>query len=389
MRGEEAGGPKLMFVVTAAFGELFAAMYMVMGCGFRTAFAMPEPFYSLNREGLPGTCHRFDNLASLLVAIEQENPDLVCLFSGYLFAKDEIVSLDELDRLVKYLQIRRTKAITSDPFLGLISRLPPLDLDNPIAQILGLPIRLMGEAMLGSLFPYLLRTRIILQDIPHVYIVDPHEHVVKTLAFYNPHMRHYASDLAATPISGVPAQPYWLFVLGASDYYPQIKRYGAEYFHAVVAQKLADTMQQGRRAVLIAPASCIAALEQHAALQECVFVQNCDYQRYMAILLGAEYAFYWNIFSASLSARLFNRLPIFFFSVGHLGDENPLMLGKGMRCYYNNAPLNYIQPGDRLSAAALSSAAAAQQTQLFDAFFNNVQHLPTPEAVVRDLLAEH
>ena len=77
--------PRLMFVLTAAFGELFNAMYMVRGCRLRTAFAMREPWYSLNRAGLPGPAYHFENYKSLVAAIEKEDPDVVCLFSGYLF----------------------------------------------------------------------------------------------------------------------------------------------------------------------------------------------------------------------------------------------------------------------------------------------------------------
>ena len=197
MRPDESGSPRLMFVLTAAFGELFNAMYMVMGCGFRTTFAMREPWYSLNRSGLPGTSYRFENIDSLMAAIEQENPDLVCLFSGYLYASDKIIEFGELDRLLKYLHDRRIKTVTSDPFLGLISRLPPLDHESPIGQILGLPMRLIGGAAFGSQFPYFLRARFVLKDLPHVYIVDPDERGIKALPFYNPNILSYASESTA------------------------------------------------------------------------------------------------------------------------------------------------------------------------------------------------
>jgi hypothetical protein len=389
MRAEQSGSPKLMFVLTAAFGELFNAMYMVMGCGFRTAFAMREPWYSLNRESLPGPSYRAENLAGLLAAIDQENPDLVCLFSAYLYPDDGIVGFDDLDRLVKYLNGRGTKTITSDPFLGLISRLPPFDIKSPVGQIVGLPMRLIGEALFGSQFSYFVRARYILKDLPHLYVVDPDEQGVKALSFYNPNIRSYASDSAAARQAlSLPAEPYWLFVLGASDYYPQIKQVGADYFHALLTRKLLDAMQEGRRAALIAPSLCIAALRRDASLKECFFVDNCDYDRFMAILLGAEYAFYWNIFSASTLARLLNRLPTFFLAVGHIGDENRQMLEKGMNCYYRGGRLTHLHPADRLTAALLSGLARAQEEQLFEPLYNNVRHLPTPEMLVRNVLAE-
>jgi hypothetical protein len=389
MRPEPVSAPKLMFVLTAAFGELFNAMYMVMGCGFRTTFAMREPWYSLNRDVLPGASYRFEGLADLLAVIDQEEPDLVCLFSGYLYPSDKIIGFDELAGLLDHLKRRGTKAITSDPFLGLISRLPPLDLDNPVGQILGLPIRLIGESMLGSMFPYFMRARLVLKDVPHAYVVDPDERGVTALPFYNPNIRRYAELTAQhqRPAADPPAEPYWLFVLGASDYNPQVKRDGADVVHARVARKLQDAMNEDRRAVLMAPAICIAALEQDAALKECSFVKNCGYDQFMEILLGAEYTFYWNIFSASVIARLLNRLPTFFFAAGHIADENQIMFEKGMSRYYRNARPTYVAHDDRLRAASLSGLALAQEEQLFSPFLENVRHLPTPETLVRNVLA--
>jgi hypothetical protein len=391
MQAEQNGSPKLMFVLAAAFGELFNAMYMVVGCSFRTAFAMREPWYSLNRASLPGPSYRIDDLASLLAAIDQENPDLVCLFSAYLYPDDRIVDFGDLDRLVKYLNGRGTKTVTSDPFLGLISRLPPFDLESPVGQIVGLPMRLIGEAVFGSRFTYFVRARYILKDLPHVYIVDPDERGIKALPFYNPNIRSYASDSVAArqaATASLPAQPYWLFVLGASDYYPQIKREGADHFHASLARKLLDAMQEGRRAALIAPSPCIAALQRDASLKECIFVDNSQYDRFMAILLGAEYVFYWNIFSASVIARLLNRLPTFFFAVGHIADENQQIFEKGMSCYYRGGRPTHLHPAERLTAALLSGLAHAQEEQLFEPFYNNVRQLPTPEMLVRNVLAE-
>jgi hypothetical protein len=396
MEPAERSTPRLMFVLSAAFGELFTAMYMVMGGRFHTAFAMRDPWYSLNRAGLPGAIYRFEDLNGLLAAIEEEAPDLVCLFCGYLFVKDEIFDYDGLDRLVKYLRVRGIKVVTSDPFLGLISRLPVLDFQNPIEQLVTLPLRLGGEALFGPMFPYFLRVRAILHDVPHVYVVEPEEQGVRALAFYNPNVRRSAADQPVrrrhheahgTP-SNAPAQPYWLFIMAEADYRPQVKRDGAEWFHAGVARRLRETMEQGRRATLIAPAPCIAALEVDELLKECSFVRYCDFHSYLALLLGAEYAFYWNIFSASLVARLLNRLPTFFFAPGHIADENRQMFEKGLACYYRNAQPTYVRAADPLDDAWLSAAAIAQEQQLFEPFFNNVRHLPTPEAMVRMLLSE-
>ena len=59
-----------------------------------------------------------------------------------------------------------------------------------------------------------------------------------------------------------------------------------------------------------------------------------------------------------------------------------------MSRYYQGAQLTYLHPADRLTDALLSGFAKAQEAQLFEPFFNGVQHLPTPQTLVRNLLAE-
>jgi len=389
MPAEPNATPKLLFAVGEAFGELFTAMYMAHGCGFRTVFVLRDPWYSLNRSGLPGSAYLFEGLTSLLSAIDKERPDLVCLFSGYLYVGDAIMDFDDLDRLVKYLRVRGIAVLTSDPFLGIGARLPLIDFRNPLARLLSLPLRLAGLIWYGPGFNYLLRIRAILEAVPHLYMVDPDENRIQALPFFNPNFIGFAADRAmapAEPPGKIPAQPYWLFILGASDYHPQVKKHGADYFHAVLTGKLGDALDQGRGAALIAPEACIAALESNALLEECVLIRYCDYKAYMSILLGAEYAFYWNFFSASILARLLNRMPVLFFACGHLAEANPRMFRKGMDRYYGEAEVTCLDPADRLSCSELKELAMRQEERLFTPFLRNVRTLPSPETVVRGLM---
>ena len=390
----EDSAPKLMFVITEAFGELFNAMYLVMGCRFRAVFAMREPWYSLNHTGLPGKTYGFNNFVDLLAAIDEESPDLVCLFSGYLYVKDQIIDFKHLDDLIKYVRSRRAKVVTSDPFLGLTARLPVVDLQHPLGQVVSLPMRFIGEALFGPMFTYFLRTRAILKDVPHVYVVDPDEQGVIAVAFYNPNLQHCLAEPEASGVApaasaeNIPTQPYWLFILAGSDYHPQVKQLGADRVHAQLARMLRETLDEGRGAALIAPAPCIEALSNDPNVEGSHLVSNCDYGRFMTFLLKAEYAFYWNIFSASIIARLVNNLPTFFFAIGHIADANQQMFEKGMSRYYHNASITYLDPTERLTVEALLEPARAQQRQLFEPFLGNIRALPTPEVLVRRLLNE-
>ena len=398
MSSEDQNAPKLLFLLSGADGELFNAMYMVMGCDFRTVFVLRDPSFSLNQNGLPGKCYLYQNVSDLLAIVEAEAPQVVCLFSGYLVVNDKMMDAEELDRFIAQMHSRGIKVITSDPFLGILSRLPPFDPHNPFEQFLAVPVRLGGMFFFGPQFPYFLSTAANLRSlkrIPHVYIVDPDEAGdIRRVAFFNPKIRRYVSESgdsrngSPTTEVGLGAQTHWLFILGALEYRFQMDRCAAPGFHDLLAQKLRETLEEGSRPVLIAPTPCIEALAANASLNGSLLLDKCDYNRFMSLLIGAEYAFYWNIFSASTIARILNWGPTFFFASGHLADAYQPMFDKGISRYYANAHLEYRNQTKRLRREELAIHAALHETQLFNPFYENVRHLPSPNDIIHQLLRE-
>ena len=389
MSVEDRDTPKLFFVVSAAMGELFNAMYLLMGCGFRSAFALRQAAFELN-QALPGKCYSYENASDLLTAIEAEKPDMVCLFSGYLIIDEKIMDVATLDDFVNHLLSSGIKVITSDPFLGLQSRVPTFDPHNPFEQVLSLPFTLAGGLLFGEAFLYFSGMPN-LKRLPHVYVVDPDEPGdVQRLGFFNPYIRHYAMELehsANGRTNGIPGRhPHWMFILGIGEYRSGIKTYGVEGFHNLLAHKLRETLTAGRQPVLLAPKICIDALSADASLSGCLFIHGVDYQRYMSLLIRAEYAFYWNIFSASILARLINFRPTFFLGNGHVASFTPQMFEKGMRRYYQNASLTYLQEIEVLSESKLAGLAAAQEDQLFRPVMQSLRDLPQPKAIIHQLL---
>src|SRR5450432_2231657 len=154
---DDRNSPKLLVIVTAAFGELFMANYFVSGSAFPVVFALCDAHFGLNYAGLPGRTHRYGDLADLLSIVEEESPQVVCMFSGYLLVHDHLLDQEGLDRFLEELLRRGIKVVTSDPFLGMASRFPYVNPKNPLQQILSLPFGLVGELLFGSLFPYLMR----------------------------------------------------------------------------------------------------------------------------------------------------------------------------------------------------------------------------------------
>jgi hypothetical protein len=389
---DDQNASKLLFVMSAAFGELFNAMYMVMGSGFRTVFALRDAQFLVNHTALPGKSLRYGNRADLLAIIESEKPDMVCLFSGYLLIDEKVMDVAELNSFIDHLLGRGIKVITSDPFLGLPSRVPMFDPNNPFEQLLSVPVKLVGGLLFGQSFLYFSGMPS-LKRIPHVYVVEPDEPgETQRLGFFNPHIRRYASELADSASllkhqnGTTRSKQYWMFIFGKGEYLPLVNRDGVQHVHALLAEKLRETLEAGRLPVLFAPKDCIDALAADAILNHCVLLHTCDYNRYMSLLVGAEYVFYWNIFSASILARLVNHRPTFFFGTGHIAEFDQMMFDKGMRQYYKNARLTYLDQTHLLSQTELAGLALLQEEQMLKPVCDNLCHLPLPSEMIQRLL---
>ncbi|MCU1260260.1 MAG: hypothetical protein JWO80_3145 [Bryobacterales bacterium] len=106
----------------------------------------------------------------------------------------------------------------------------------------------------------------------------------------------------------------------------------------------------------------------------------------MAFLIGAEYVFYWNIFSASILGRLLNSRPAFFFARGHMADDNALMMDKGISRYYSGVKIPYLEQTHALTNSELAGLAASHEAEIFRPFLETVRHLPHPRTLIQQLL---
>lgn len=64
------------------------------------------------------------------------------------------------------------------------------------------------------------------------------------------------------------------------------------------------------------------------------------------------------------------------------------MFNKGVRRYYANARLTYLDQTHRLSETELAGLAALQEEQLFKPALENLCHLPAPNEMIRELLRD-
>jgi hypothetical protein len=111
----------------------------------------------------------------------------------------------------------------------------------------------------------------------------------------------------------------------------------------------------------------------------------CSHALFSALLLTAEYAFYWNLFSNSATVRLANRLPVFYFDLGHMAQAIPPLLDLGLRSYFPGGELQVLDLAHPLEPGVLGPLAAAQERSLAHAHAR-LRGAPAPEQVVAALL---
>jgi hypothetical protein len=336
---------------------------------------MPERLYATNRDAPHGRVARYERVDDVLAAVDRDRPDLVLLFSGYLYAINQLLPLESVATLVETLRARGVALATSDPFLGVLARLDAGTFSD----------RHPRKAWLVSHFAALAR---LFAGVPHVYPVPLD--APNAACFFNEALlvgdeRLAEHRRAVEAWLGVdPARPRWLFVLAHEDYGAQANARGKTRFDAVLADRLCEAVSAGRAPVLVAPPPCADALARLGVAGAHV-LPFVSHERFMALLADAEHAFYWNVFSNSIPARALNRQPVFFFDRGHMALAMPGVFETGMRAYWGSATPTYLDVMQPLSAADLDRLGAAQ-ADAWESDRQRYRGAPSPSAMVARLI---
>jgi hypothetical protein len=378
MGERSARGARLLFVLSDDFGELANAMYLVQDQEFTPTLLMPRRLFALHQGRLVVPSRSYATVADVLAAVDSEKPDIVFLFSGYLYVPNRILLTEDLEKLIQELHARGCRIVTSDPFLGLLAKLD----DDTFANH---PWNRMLTDMFARVFA-------ILKPFPHLYLADPVGLATPTkVYFYNPHVVVPPSAIASfgqtirQNLGTDPARKRWLFLLSHEEYGAQMQ-HDRNRFADLLTNMLRQTLQEGRQPVLVAPPACFATLRDRVReFDDWISLAFCPYDLFLALLYEAEYTFYWNAFSNSVLIRAVNRLPIFFFGQGHMVKAIQPFGDVGMEHYYLGAELPYLDPNRPLVASDLAERAVRQE-QAFRVAVHRFQQSPTPEALVGKLL---
>jgi hypothetical protein len=371
---------RLLFVLSADYGELSNALYFLRGYDFHARLLLPERLFAANRASLPVPAAAYRTTETVLAEIARERPDIVFLFSGYLYAINGVLPLESVVTLVRALRERGIRAVVGDPFLGLLQQPGP----SPFSD------RHPRKAWLTEHFGALAR---LFADIPHLYLARPaRATATPQLVFYNPRLLLGDADRVAMAEllgrHGVdPAAARWIFVLAGEDHGAQVARMGGERFESLLRERLADAPRAGREALLVAPQPCADRMAA-SGIEGLRVLSFCGHALFSALLLTAECAFYWNLFSNSATARLANRLPVFYFDAGHMAHAIPPLLDLGLESYFPGWRYELLDLAQPLEPARLARIAAAQERSAAQGHAR-LRSAPPPDQVVAALLEGH
>ncbi len=370
-----ADRPRLLFVLSNDFGELANALYFLAGQPLGAQLLMPERLLSLQEGTLPCAASAYDSADEIISAIRAQRPDAVMLFSGYLYGVNSLFDTPALHQILAEASAVGARVATTDPFLGLLSRPgSPFNAAHPLAKVLT---------------PHFAQVARELRDVFHLYLCDAGGLFSGPCSgFFNPALMTPRGEIAAIlQRYGFRSNvPRWLLALSAEDYAAQCNRIGSAEFHKTMNRFVHEIAKQGRDPVLLAPSALVDALQSLTG--DCPGVHLVRYwpqDLFHALSLDAEFAFYWNIFSNSILARVANHGSVFFFHEGHLPNAIPSIRALGLQRYYHNAALPFLNEQEPLVAAKLQSLAASQ-TALFAPALERFAQLPSPAAVIAQLL---
>jgi hypothetical protein len=382
--------PRLLFVIDNDFGALATVMYFLhrQPLSAHALVLLPRRAYELQEGRLRVASRPYQSLQDILDAVEGHAPDAVCLFSGYLIACQDLLTIDSLRKLIAALRRRGCKVATSDPYLGTYLRIADTDVPaEPGGLERNLDVRLAKLPLVHGFATGLVRTYVgnrlkrelraiagALGDVTHIYPVpmEPAEvGGVKSLSFFNPLYIRSGGELRGN--SG-----RWLFVLARFDLEFLEGKYGRQGFVDRVAGKIREALDNGKHPTFIGPAAIAQELSHRFPLDsEVELLSTCPFEDYERRLLDAEIVFFWQVFSSSAILRLWNGLQVYFFDVGHNARVLGPLREAGLKHYYLAAPPAHLDIDKPLNAAELAREGPAFRQSAEDCV-KRLARLPTP-----------
>ncbi len=375
-----------VFLLSDDYGEIGNTLYLLKGQSFAqsSTLLLPARLYATNKMGLPGKTKIYRSVQDILTHLKNLHPNIVFLFSAYLFTLTRRFTFEELTQIVQLCQDLGCQIIVSDPFQGLVPTLSESDFSEDF------PPKEWFLESTGQTYQ-LLKTFTHYYPLPIAKTHDTADHACRSV--YNPNIVLSASELETNSrrVRGnSTGKPRWLFVISAADYQVQCeKKYDEDVFINLVVRKLCQALEAGREAVFLGPETCIKGINQRlTSTHGITLLTFCPYMLFFALMLEAEYVFYWNVSTNSMVLRIANCLPMFFFDEGHIIWGIKSILQACTDNYYMGSPPTYLDISQDLTLDLLVEQAQVIQT-IMKQKCKELVNLPTPQDFINDILATH
>jgi hypothetical protein len=402
---------RLLFVVDNDYGALGTVMYLLyrQPLSVRATLLLPRRAYEQNKNQSLVASRPYDTLQDILDVVESESPDVVFLFSGYLFASQGLLTIHALRKLIRTLRQRGCKVATSDPYLGTFCHVADADVPAGAGLIhWNLKKRLVNFPRVYALVAQIVqwykkkklgrqvgRLAASVKDVTHIYPVPMELSAAggaKYISFFNPlyfrsqdDLRRISATVATFP-GMTTSRPRWLFVLAQFDLEFQAKKHGKQGFVHMVASKLRQALDNGRHPTFVGPAEFVEEVSRHFTQESGVSLfPTCSFEEFEQRLLDAEMVFFWQIFSTSAFLRLWSGLPVFFFDRGHNAHLLRKMHEAGLKYYF--------MAGSPILLDIEKPLVAAELEQLGNGFGQSARdtreslaRLPSPEEMVSAIM---
>jgi len=375
--------PPVLFILNDDYGSLGEALYLLRGTDYDATLLSPRRIFATSEQQIEYPLRSFHGTGEVVRQIEELRPALIIECSAYLYVgAEKQVSLNDFRDLQEYIAKRGIRLATTDPFLGFWYEFDgvippghpfPENQKKIVAQYVAVANEIRG---LTHLYPYRID---LTADIDYVcYHSDSLYRSAKQL---EESARQSAAFLGHDRV-----RPYWMFVVSVTDYKSQHIQHGALFIERL-ARKIAETVNNGRSALLVAPNECLEQLRKLVPDRPDVrLLAHCDYSIYMPLLRSAEYVFTWNVLSFSLTERMHNRLPVFFFTRGHVFLLLDGMYEHTRRNVFRDGILPFLNEDNPLDAEELAEYAAMQETAFYDPYLEAVRSLPPATDTLARLL---
>ncbi len=301
--------PKLLFIFSNDFGEVVNANLFVQNQAFSAYYALPsrlskyndlEYVYALSYTDISDIVRHIDNI----------QPDIIFLCSGFLFSINRILTPEVLVALKHHINKKGIPLITTDPWLKFWKTNPgaTFSLSSPSDA----SQRKELEKNLQQLQCFLDET---FSDTPHLYSMPFQTDIVPSYSFYNPQC-----GLVGTkpPLPSDHMKDNWLFVISNEDWNLQVSTH-KELFAQALTDRLVEVLSNEQNSVTFIGPEAIGPLFDtfFAQNDRFTFLPFCSFTRFQDIMASAKILIYWNILSSTLLYYIYLQKPHLFLSVGH------------------------------------------------------------------------